>query len=126
MTTAGAKAGWGGSIPFNPGGVGNLSQTISLSQTTTAATGGYNPPQITAASYATYPVDSIASGAVVLDVTIRSTGKIAKVRVVRDLQSLTPQATKAVKVWTFSGYLPRDADGLSHSHRVRISISGNR
>jgi outer membrane biosynthesis protein TonB len=88
--------------PFNPGGVGNLSQTISLSQATPETTGGYNPPQITAASYATYPLDSIASGAVVLDVTIRSTGKVAKVRVVHDVQSLTPQATKAVKVWTFA------------------------
>ncbi|MFZ3333308.1 MAG: energy transducer TonB [Candidatus Acidiferrales bacterium] len=87
--------------PFNPGGVGNPSQTISLSQTTPAAAAGYNPPQITAASYATYPVDSIASGAVVLDVTIGTTGKVAKVRVVRDVQSLTPQATKAVKAWTF-------------------------
>jgi outer membrane biosynthesis protein TonB len=87
--------------PFNPGGVGNLSQTISLSQAAPAATTGYNPPQITAASYATYPVDSIASGAVVLDITIGSTGKITKVHVVRDVQSLTPQTTKAVKAWTF-------------------------
>ncbi len=88
--------------PFNPGGVGNLSQTISLSQAAPAATAGYNPPQLTAASYATYPVDSIASGAVVLDVTIGSTGKVTKVHVVREVQSLTPQTTKAVKAWTFA------------------------
>ena len=88
--------------PFNPGGVGYLSQTISLSQATPAATAGYNPPQITAASYATYPVDSIAAGAVVLDATIGSTGKLTKVHVVRDVQSLTRQATKAIKGWAFA------------------------
>jgi hypothetical protein len=56
----------------------------------------------TAASFATYPANSLASGAVVLDVTIGSTGKAAKVHVIRDVQSLTPQATKAVKTWAFS------------------------
>jgi hypothetical protein len=88
--------------PFNPGGVGYLSQTISISQATPAATTGYAPAQITAASYATYPVGSVSSGAVVLDVVIGSSGKAAKVHVVRGVQSLTPQATKAIKSWTFS------------------------
>ena len=88
--------------PLNPAGVGSLSLTISLSQATPGATTGYMPPQITAAFYATYPTNSLASGAVVLDVTIGITGKVAKVHVVRDVQSLTPQATKAVKTWAFS------------------------
>lgn len=88
--------------PFNPGGVGYLSQTISISQATPGATTGYAPAQITAASYATYPVGSVSSGAVVLDVVIGASGKAAKVHVVRGVQSLTPQATKAMKSWTFS------------------------
>ncbi|MFZ0642670.1 MAG: energy transducer TonB [Candidatus Acidiferrales bacterium] len=100
--------------PFNPGGVGNLSQTISLSQTTPAATAGYNAPQITVASYATYPVASIASGAVVLDVTIGTTGKVAKVHVVRDVQSLTQQAAKAVKAWTFAPAAYQETPIASH------------
>jgi hypothetical protein len=88
--------------PFNPGGVGYLSRTISISQAMPGATTGYAPPQITAASYATYPVGSVSSGAVVLDVVIGASGKAAKVHVVRGVQSLTPQATKAIKSWTFS------------------------
>jgi len=88
--------------PFNPAGVGSLSLTISLSHATPGATTGYMPPQITAASFATYPTNSLASGAVVLDVTIGSIGKVAKVHVIRDVQSLTPQATKAVRTWAFS------------------------
>lgn len=100
--------------PFNPGGVGNLSQTISLSPATPAATAGYNPPQITAASYATYPVASIASGAVVLDATIGTTGKVTRLHVVRDVQSLTPQATSAAKVWTFAPATYQGTPMISH------------
>jgi outer membrane biosynthesis protein TonB len=88
--------------PFNPGGVGYSSQTISISPATPGAAAEYMPPQITAASYATYPAMSVSSGAVVLDVVVGSSGKVAKVHVVRGVQSLTPQATKAVKAWTFS------------------------
>ncbi len=67
-----------------------------------SAAAGYNPPQITAATYATYPVNSTATGAVVLDVKIATSGNIDKVRVVHGIPSLTPQATKAVKTWTFN------------------------
>jgi outer membrane biosynthesis protein TonB len=88
--------------PFNPAGVGTLSQTISLSQAMPSATAGYNPPQITAATYATYPVNSTATGAVVLDVKIAASGNIDKMHVVHGIPSLTPQATKAVKTWTFN------------------------
>ncbi len=88
--------------PFNPGGVGFSSQTISISQATPGASTGYVPAQITSASYATYPVGSVSTGAVVLDVLIGSSSKTAKVHVVRGVQSLTPQATKAMKSWTFS------------------------
>ena len=88
--------------PFNPAGVGYSSLTISISQATPGTATGYMPPQITAASYATYPVGSVATGAVVLDVAVASSGKVAKVHVVRGVQGLTPQATKAIKSWSFS------------------------
>jgi hypothetical protein len=87
--------------PFNPGCVGYSSQNISISQSVAGASGEYMPPQITAASYATYPALSVSAGAVVLDVMVGSSGKVAKVHVVRGVQSLTPQATKAVKTWAF-------------------------
>jgi len=102
--------------PFNPAGVGYSSLTISISQATTGAASGYMPPQITAAAYATYPVSSVATGAVVLDVVVASSGKAAKVRVVRGVQGLTPQATKAIKNWSFS---PATYEGVAiDSHMV--------
>jgi Gram-negative bacterial TonB protein C-terminal len=88
--------------PFNPGGVGYSSQTISIPPATPGSATGYVPSQVTVASYATYPVSSVSSGAVVLDVAVASSGKVAKVHVVRAVQSLTPQATSAMKTWTLS------------------------
>ncbi len=100
--------------PFNPAGVGYSSQTIPISQATPGATAEYMPPQIATASYATYPAGSVSSGAVVLDVVVGSSGKVAKVHVVRGVQSLTPQATKAVKAWTFSAATFQRAPISSH------------
>ena len=48
--------------PFNPGGVGYSSQTISLSPASPAGSAEYMPPQINAASFATYPAMSVSSG----------------------------------------------------------------
>jgi Gram-negative bacterial TonB protein C-terminal len=100
--------------PFNPGGVGYSSQTISISQAAPTQSAEYVPPQITAASYATYPVMSVSAGAVVLDVVVGRSGKIAKVHVVRGVQSLTPQATKAVKTWAFIAATFQGAPISSH------------
>ena len=44
----------------------------------------------------------MASGTVVLDVTIGRTGGVAKVKVIRDVPSLTPEAIETVKAWGFS------------------------
>ncbi|MFZ3214581.1 MAG: energy transducer TonB [Candidatus Acidiferrales bacterium] len=87
---------------FNPAGAANLSRSISIFAAAPATTAGYTPPQITAASYATYPVNSVASGAVVLDVELTKAGSIEKVHVVRAVPALTPQAIAAVKAWTFT------------------------
>jgi TonB family protein len=105
--------------PFNPAGVGNLSQTISLSPLTPPANAEYMPPQVTAASYATYPVASLASGLVVLDVTIGKTGNVAKVHVVRSVAAFTQQVTKALKAWTFT---PATFQGTPISSHMGIAF----
>jgi outer membrane biosynthesis protein TonB len=88
--------------PFNPAGVGSVSPSIPLTQAPPTPTSGYAPAQIITASFATYPVNSLASGAVVLDVTVGNTGSVVKIHAVRALNPLTPQAIKAVKTWKFS------------------------
>jgi hypothetical protein len=61
---------------------------------------GYVPPDVVAGSYASYPVNSVASGTVVLDVTVDNNGRFKKIGVIRDVPSLTPGAIAAVRGWT--------------------------
>ena len=62
----------------------------------------YVPPQITAASFAAYPANSVGQGTVILDVTIDKSGNVASVRPVKRVASLTAPAIAAVKTWQFS------------------------
>jgi TonB family protein len=62
----------------------------------------YVPPQITAASFAAYPSNSVGQGTVILDVTIDKSGNVAGVRAVKRVASLTAPAIAAVKTWQFS------------------------
>jgi hypothetical protein len=89
--------------PFNPGGVaieGLAAPLPQLSPPSEAAP--FIPPQVSSGSYAVYPPNSVASGTVVLDVTIGKTSGVAKVKVIRDVPSLTLEAIRAVKAWGFS------------------------
>jgi hypothetical protein len=61
----------------------------------------YTPPQLLTATYAPYPTGGLASGAVVMDVSIDSHGNITKVATVRDVPTLTAAAAAALKNWSF-------------------------
>jgi len=63
---------------------------------------GYLPAEISAASYATYPPNSVATGAVVLDVIVGESDQIRKVSTIRAVPSLTSQAIAAVRSWSFN------------------------
>ena len=94
----------------------SVSAVFQPNQLTTAPNGGmalappnspptvdrYVPPQITAASFAAYPSNSVGQGTVILDVTIDKSGNVASVRPVKRVGSLTAPAIAAVKTWQFS------------------------
>jgi outer membrane biosynthesis protein TonB len=63
---------------------------------------GYLPPEVSQATYATYPPNSVATGAVVLDVIVGDSDQIRKVSTIRSVPSLTSQAMTAVKNWSFN------------------------
>jgi Gram-negative bacterial TonB protein C-terminal len=94
---------------FNPGS--HQGQNIPLPQlppTTAPNPPGFFPVEISTASYAAYPLNSVATGAVVLDVTVNKYGEPAKINVLRQVASLTAPAIAAVKSWnlnaaTFNG-----------------------
>jgi TonB family protein len=88
---------------FNPaGGAAYQSLVLAPPQTPVPDASQYIPPQITMASFATYPGNSVSKGTVVLDVTVGKGGQAKKIRVVQGVQTLTQQAVSAVKTWSFN------------------------
>src|SRR3989442_10538179 len=59
------------------------------------------PAGIVSVGYAEYPVNSVASGAVVVQVTVDDSGKIERVKVIRKMAGFTGFALRAVKQWRF-------------------------
>ena len=63
---------------------------------------GYLPPTLSQISYAVYPPNSIAQGAVVLDLHIDKSGQIKKITTIRAIPSLTAAAISAAKTWSLN------------------------
>jgi TonB family protein len=59
------------------------------------------PPDITSATDIPYPVNSLATGAVTLLLSLDSSGHMQNVQVLRDFPSLTSSVQSAVQNWTF-------------------------
>jgi len=90
-------------IVFNPGTL--QSQGLQLppgALVTPPLPAGYMPPQMAQAFYAVYPPNSVATGAVVLDLLINKYSEVKKVTPVRSVLSLTEQAIASVKTWTIN------------------------
>ena len=66
------------------------------------------PVDVVAATFPQYPVNSIASGTVVLRVSVDEVGRLEKTIVVRGITSLTSPAIHALKEWKFK---PAELDG---------------
>jgi len=61
----------------------------------------YIPPDIASGNYLSYPINSVASGVVVVAVDLDSAGRIKKTEVLRDIPSLTAPLLLAIEKWTF-------------------------
>ena len=104
--------------PYNPGGTEITGLSISPASKA-AGSSSFVPAQITSASYALYPPDSLATGTVVLSVTISKTGQVQKARVARDVAALSPAALAAVKSWK---YAPATLNGQPISSRLIVAF----
>jgi hypothetical protein len=60
------------------------------------------PAEVISAPDITYPINTIADGVVVLDVSLDDTGATSGVNLVRDIPSLTSAATSSIPSWKFS------------------------
>jgi TonB family protein len=72
----------------------------------------YEPPTVVSTAEALYPINSVASGTVVLEVHLDKTGSIDSVQVLHSIPSLTGPAVTAVKKWKF-GAAKLDGHGIA-------------
>lgn len=91
------------SVVFNPGSPQAQGLNLPPVQPTTAPNpAGYLPPEISSASFAAYPINSVAVGAVVLDVSVGKSDEIKNVVPIRSVPSLTSQSLSALNNWTIN------------------------
>lgn len=89
--------------PFNPSGVGLPNPPLLPADNNgQAISGGFQPAQVTAASYAAYPPHTTSAGTVVLQVRVGSDGKVHGAIVARGTGSLSGTSVRAVKTWQFA------------------------
>lgn len=90
--------------PFNPGDVSIPNKPLPPPETGASLAGIFRPPDLKAANYATYPLNSVASGTVVLDVRVSVDGSVQGARVLGGEGGgpLTAMATRAVHNWSFT------------------------
>lgn len=80
---------------------------------------GYVLPGIVSASYAEYPINSVASGSVVIQVTVGANGKATAWQTVRALDPCTRFALEAAKKWHFSA---ATLDGKTVASNIAIGF----
>jgi outer membrane biosynthesis protein TonB len=85
----------------------------------TLAQATFKPAEVISAPDIPYPIQSIADGVVVLDVSLDATGGIEGVHVVRDVPSLTSAATSSIPSWKFK---PASLQGKSEPSTLRIAV----
>jgi TonB family protein len=79
----------------------------------------FKPAEITSASFADYPSNSVSQGTVVLDVTVGSSGKLERIRVILGEPPLTSAAMRTVKDWTFT---PATFQGRAISSHLAVAF----
>jgi hypothetical protein len=88
-------------VIFNGGAVGSQNLPVQPGSLVTPPNPpGYFPPEISAVSFAGYPPNSLATGAVVLDLSIDKYSEVKKPTPIRPVASLTSAAIAALKTWT--------------------------
>jgi Gram-negative bacterial TonB protein C-terminal len=93
------------SIAFNPADyrLGGASAPVLGKELKilSADANGFLPPKTIAASWAVYPVNSVAQGGVILGAHVNRAGRVTHVAPVWETPSLTRTSVDAAKSWTF-------------------------
>lgn len=89
-------------VVFDPG-LNHPADVPLTAQINSPVAGGnaFLAPRVSKAVYPQYPINSIAAGAVVLEVTISKTGRVISASPIHTVPSLTKPSLDAVRKWTF-------------------------
>ena len=80
----------------------------------------FDLPAVLTAAEVIYPLQSVASGTVVLEVALDDTGKVTDVRVVRGIPSLTESAERSIRQWKFQ---PAHLNGEPIHSKMAVAFS---
>jgi TonB family protein len=105
--------------PYNPGGTGVGTRELIPPALVSGGGIDYVAPQISRASYALYPPNTLINGTVVLTVTVDATGHVTKVNVVRGMKVLDAAAVTSVREWAFQ---PATRSGEAVGGKVCIAF----
>jgi TonB family protein len=83
----------------------------------------YTPPVPIEVTEAAYPVNSVATGAVVVIVVVERDGQVSEAKVVKSVKSLDEASVYAAKQWRFE---PAQLDGQPIRSKASISFVYNR
>ena len=104
----------------------NLPSTFTLSlmlfccAVSTLALTSFKAAELTSATDVQFPAGSIASGIVVVDVSLNSKGEVSGTKVQRDIASLTAVATSSIQFWK---YRPASVDGDLQNSVLRAAFA---
>ena len=85
-----------------------LCASLSLAQRPEEGAPRFEAAEVISAVEPGYPPNSIATGTVILQVSLDRWGEIEAVKVLKDIKLLTPEAERAVRKWKFK---PARLDG---------------
>ncbi len=100
-------------------GVGLVTFLLASCAIQSLAQASFKPAEVISAGDIPYPVQSIADGVVVLDVSLDEKGAVTGSTVVRDIPSLTSEATSSVQSWKFS---PASMRGKPEESFIRVAV----
>jgi TonB family protein len=91
-------------VTFNP--PASLAQNVPLPPVSTTDPSSRpllepEPVKVVAASFPQYPVNSVTTGTVVIQVTVDSEGRVENTVAIRDIASLTAPCIRVLKEWKF-------------------------
>jgi TonB family protein len=105
--------------PYNPAGTAPVVGGLNSPRAMNPNGGSALPPQVRLASYAMYPANTVATGTVVLAVSINKSGHTTEIKPVRGAHPLTDAAVEVVKQW---GFQPATLNGEPVSGRICIAF----